>query len=80
MEKLRIQKNSLYQSINDFLIAFESRNFIQSDYQLKLKASDIWNSQLEMFNQILDKRTNSLKEDCKTLHINIDYELSKLMD
>ena len=80
LEKIRIQKNEMYLPINDFLVAFESRQFIISDYQLKLKAADIWKMQMDLFESTLRKRIDSLQQACKGHSIDINYELGKLMD
>lgn len=80
IDKIKEQNESLSTSISNFLIAFESRNFILSDYQLKLKAPDVWKPQVEMFEKILLTRTEELIKDCKALHISIEHELSQLLD
>jgi len=80
MEKIKYHNKELFDIINDFMIAFESHHFIISDYQLKLKAADIWKSQLQMFRETLNIRKESLVNTCKDLHINIDYELENLLD
>lgn len=80
LEKIMQEKNELYSTINDFLTAFDSKQFISSDYQLRLKAPDVWKMQNEMFDASLQTQANKLKDSCKTLHISIDYELSQLWD
>ncbi len=80
LDKLKTQRPELFKIVDDFIIAFESREFIRSDYQLKLKAHDIWQMQYDMFNKTLDNRQASLLAACKEEHIDISYELSKLLD
>ncbi len=80
LDKIKYHNKDLYDTVNDFLIAYESHQFIISDYQLKLKAEDIWKSQLQMFRETLNKRKESLILVCKELHIDIDYELSNLLN
>ncbi len=80
LNKFQEYDTDLYNIINEFLIAFESYNFIISDYQLKLKADDIWHNQLDMFKNILEKRKTNLILACKEKSINIDYELENLLN
>jgi hypothetical protein len=80
LDKIQEYDSDLYSIVNEFLIAFESHHFIISDYQLKLKAADVWQSQLQMFRELLEKRKQSLIVACKEKSINIDYELENLMD
>ena len=78
--KLQNLNSDLHKTINEFLIAFESHHFIMSDYQLKLKAADVWKTQLQMFRDTLALKKENLIKACKNLHINIDYELENLMN
>ncbi len=80
LNKLKAGDETLYKAVNDFLIAFESFHFIASDYQLKLKAADIWKTQKEMFEQILTQKKILLETICKKQHISIEYELGQLFD
>lgn len=80
LDKIKFFNLELYDVISYFLIAYDSHHFIISDYQLKLKAPDIWKSQLQMFKETLSKRKDNLILACNDLHINIDYELENLLN
>ena len=80
MEKLKFQRRDLFLACDDFIITYESRDFVKNDLQLKLNAKDIWLSQYEMFDNVLEDRKETLIKECKTYHINIDYELNKLLN
>ena len=80
LDKLKFESQKLFKVVDDFILAFESREFIRSDYQLKLKAHDIWQMQYDMFNKTLEDRQSSLLHVCKEEHIDISYELSKILD
>ncbi len=80
LDKLKNLHQELFTAIDSFILAFESREFIRSDYQLKLKAHDVWQMQYDMFNKTLDEREASLLKTCKNEHIDISYEISKILD
>lgn len=79
-DKLKIHHEKLFNAVDAFILAFESREFIRSDYQLKLKAHDIWQMQYDMFNKTLDDKQTTFLQICKDEHIDISYELSKILD
>jgi hypothetical protein len=77
--KLKASPEGLLKSISNFTITFDSRQFIISDYQLKLKAADIWKMQKDLFDQKMETSKESLERECKKLHIDISSELSQLL-
>lgn len=80
LNKIEYHNKKLFDIVTDFLIAYESHHFIISDYQLKLKAADVWKSQLQIFRETLNLKKESLINNCKDLNINIDYELENLLN
>ena len=79
MEKLKFQRKDLFLVCEDFIMAYESRDFILKDTLLKLNAQEIWLSQRNMFEKVLEDRKLSLLKECKKHHININYELNKIL-
>ena len=79
MEKIQLRNTELHLAIKDFTLAYESLEFIASDYQLRLKAADIWKSQKEMFVNVLNVRSDDLLTAAKKSKINIESELNKIL-
>ena len=79
MEKIQSRNTELYLAIKDFILAYESLEFIASDYQLRLKAADIWKSQKEMFVDVLKTRSEDLKTAATNSNINIEVELKSIL-
>jgi hypothetical protein len=80
LDKIFLTNKELHSAIKDFILAHESLEFIASDYQLRLKAADIWNSQKQMFVEVLSTRTENLKQIAQQSNINIELEISKLTE
>jgi len=80
LDKIYLRNTYLHTALKDFILAHESLEFIASDYQLRLKAADIWSAQKQMFVEILNKRSHELKEIALKLDIDINNELSKLTE
>jgi len=80
LDKFKLSNKDLFDTVSNFLMAYDSHQFIISDYQLKMKAADLWKSQLKSFNLNLENASTELKTICKNKHINIDYELDKLLN
>ena len=80
MEKINLRNISIHSALKDFILAHESLEFIASDYQLRLKAADIWASQKQMFVEVLSSRTTQLKEAARNAEIDIENEITKLTE
>jgi len=80
LDKIFLRNKDLHSAIKDFILAHESLEFIASDYQLRLKAADIWNSQKQMFVEVLSTRTENLKQIAQQSNINIELKISKLTE
>ena len=78
LEKIYLRNTTLHSAIKDFILAHESLEFIASDYQLRLKAADIWTLQKQMFVDVLNSRTLQLKEAAQNADIDITIEINKL--
>jgi len=79
-EILRLNSRPVYEAFQDFSMAFESLNFIASDYQLRMKAEDIWKQQLEVFRDRIEPAANDLKAICKVEKIIIDKFIEKIIN
>ena len=80
LEKIRLRNIELHLALNDFIFALESMNFIATDYQLRLKAADIWKQQNEMFLEVLRTRATDLKALATANGLNINERIDKLTD
>jgi len=80
MDKIFLGNKDLHSALKDFILAHESLEFIASDYQLHLKAADIWTSQKQMFVDVLNTRTTQLKEAAQNAEIDINVEINKLTE
>ena len=80
MEKLKFEHKSLFIVCNDFIKAFELRYLFFEDKQLKIKNEDEWQLQYEKLDKVFKEQEKSLLQECKLQHINIDYELNKLIE
>jgi len=78
LEKIRLRNIELHLALNDFILAYESLEFIAADYQLRLKAADIWKMQKDMFVNVLEERTQELVKQANDLNIDINYEINKI--
>ena len=79
-EILRLNSSKIYEAFQDLSIAFESLNFIASDYQLRMKAEDIWKQQLEVFRSRIKPAANDLKQTCEAENIIIDALIEKIIN
>lgn len=79
-ELLRLHYGKIYQAYEDFALAHESLKFISSDYQLRLKAEDIWKQQLEIFREKIYPLGDALTQECKVYNIDIQEDIKALLD
>lgn len=79
LEKIRLRNTALHLALQDFIFALESMRFIASDYQLRLKAEDIWKQQYKMFDEILQTRSRDLQTMAKSCGIDIEKTLNQLI-
>jgi len=79
-EILRLNSTPIYEVFQDFSVAVESLNFIASDYQLRMKAEDIWKQQLEVFRSRIKPATDDLMGACKSDNIVVDELINKIVN
>lgn len=79
MEKIHSHNLDLHTALKEFIIAQESLSFIASDYQLRLKAADVWKSQKEIFIQVLQSKSAELMAIAKKLDLNIETEMNHIL-
>jgi len=79
-EILRLNSLPIYQAYQDFSMAYDSLNFIASDYQLRMKAEDIWKQQLEVFRSRIDEVAADLILVCKAEDVIIDEIMEKIIN
>ena len=79
-EILRLNSSKIYEAFQDLSITFESLNFIASDYQLRMKAEDIWKQQLEVFRNRIKPAANDLKLTCEAENVVIDTFIEKIIN
>ena len=80
VEVLRLNSSGIYEAFQDFSIAFESLNFVASDYQLRMKAEDIWKQQLEVFRTRINPISKDLRKLCKKEQIQVDELINKIIN
>ena len=79
LEKIRLRNTALHLALQDFIFALESLRFIASDYQLRLKAEDIWKQQYQMFDEILQTRSRDLLTVTEDCNIDIEKTINQLI-
>lgn len=79
-EILRLNSSTIYEAYQDFSVASESLNFIASDYQLRMKAEDIWKQQLEVFRARIQPAADDLILACKAENIEINTTIDKIIN
>jgi hypothetical protein len=79
-EILRLNDTEIFEAFQDFSVAFDSLNFIAADYQLRLKAADIWKQQLEVFRSGLKTRAEDLIAACKNKGIDIEKSINEILN
>ncbi len=80
MDKLKFQHKNLFIICNDFIKAFELRDLFFEDQQLKINNEGEWHLQYEKLDIVFKEQIKSLLQECKLQHINIEYELNKLLE
>lgn len=80
LEILRLHSSAIYQTYQDVSIAYDSLNFIASDYQLRMKAEDIWKQQLEVFRDRIRLLAEDLILACKAENIFISDIIEKIIN
>lgn len=79
MEKIQKHNPNMHSALKEFIIAQESLSFIASDYQLRLKAADVWKLQKELFITALQSKSSSLMTIAKESNINIETEMNHIL-
>jgi len=79
-EILRLNDTEIFEAFQDFSVAFDSLNFIASDYQLRMKAADIWKQQLEVFRSGLKPRADDLESACKNKGIDVEATIKNILN
>ena len=80
LEVIRLNVPATFnEALSDFLLARESLEFISSDYQLRLKAEDIWLEQLQVFRDRMIPVSQALKDVCAHHGIDISKEMEALV-
>jgi hypothetical protein len=79
LEKIRLRNTELHLAVQDFIFALESMQFVASDYQLRLKAADIWKQQNEMFMGLLQTRAGDLLAEARKNGLQIETEIKNLI-
>lgn len=79
-EILRLNSSSVFEAYQDLSMAFESLNFIAADYQLRLKAEDIWRQQHEVFRARIKPCAADLYEKCSAAGIDVGTEIENIVN
>ena len=79
-ELLRLHYGEIHTAYGDFSLACESLNFIASDYQLRLKAEDIWKQQLEVFRSRIKPCAIDFLTACQKENIDVENDVEKIIE
>ncbi len=80
LNKLSLQKEELFLVCDSFINTYEIHETVDNDIKLKSDSIDNWKSKYDVVNSKLIACKESLIKECKKYHINIDYELNKLLN
>ncbi len=80
LNKLSLLKEELFLVCDSFINTYEISETINNDIKLKSVSIDNWKLKYEDINNKLFNCKETLIKECKKNHINIDYELNKLLN